>query len=112
MVVGDDGLGWISLDDPRVVQAVGVVALLVILFEGGLSTGPAELRRAALPGLVLATFPLTAGHPQGHAIFNVVFFVVLVSTALQGHHRRGCGQGAGLAEGRADHQPVDHARQR
>lgn len=53
MVVG--GVGWIDLNDPQVVQNVAVVALLVILFTGGLTTKPTDLRRAALPGMLLAT---------------------------------------------------------
>lgn len=63
MLVGDDGLDLISLSEPRVVQAAGVVALLVILSEGGLSTKPTDLRRAALPGMALATIGtlVTAG---------------------------------------------------
>jgi len=39
--------------------------------------------RGALP-LVLATFPATAGVAAGDTIFNLVFFVVLVSALLQG----------------------------
>lgn len=39
--------------------------------------------RGAVP-IVLATFPLTANHPDGQLIFDVVFFVVLVSTTAQG----------------------------
>lgn len=55
MLVGDDGLGLVSLGDASVVQNVGVVLLLLILFEGGLTTKPTDLRRAAGPGAVLAT---------------------------------------------------------
>ena len=63
MLFGDDGLNLVSLDDPELVQNVGVVALLFILLEGGLTTKPTDLRLAALPGTLLATVgvALTAG---------------------------------------------------
>ncbi|QBI22109.1 potassium/proton antiporter [Egibacter rhizosphaerae] len=63
MLVGDDGLGLTSLDDPEVAQTAGVLALLVILFEGGLTTRASDLRRAAAPGFLMATLGvvLTAG---------------------------------------------------
>jgi potassium/hydrogen antiporter len=63
MVAGSDGLDLITFDDPALVQNVGVVALLFILFEGGLTTKPTDLRFAALPGTLLATFGVlvTAG---------------------------------------------------
>jgi cell volume regulation protein A len=39
--------------------------------------------RGAVP-IVLATFPATAEIAEGQTIFNVVFFVVLTSTLIQG----------------------------
>ena len=63
MVVGDDGLGLVSLADTSLVRDLGILALLVILFEGGLTTKTTDLRLAAVPGLALSTIGvlLTAG---------------------------------------------------
>lgn len=55
MVVGSDGLGWVLVDDPQWVQGVAVVALVVILYEGGLTTRLRSLRGAIAPGVLLAT---------------------------------------------------------
>lgn len=55
MLIGNEALGLVSFGDPRLAQAIGTVALLVILYEGGLTTKPRDFRRAAVPGLLLAT---------------------------------------------------------
>ena len=39
--------------------------------------------RGAVP-IVLATFPFTAGHPDADLVFDLVFFVVILSVAVQG----------------------------
>lgn len=54
MLVGDDGLGLIRFDDPRLAQNLGVVALLILLFEGGLTTKPRDLRAGGLAGFALS----------------------------------------------------------
>lgn len=55
MLAGDDGLGLVSFGDVSLVRDAGVIALLFILLEGGLTTKPTDLKLAALPGLLLAT---------------------------------------------------------
>lgn len=67
MLVGDDGLNFISLGDPRVAQIGGTIALVIILYEGGLTTRLDEVRAAAGPGSLLATVAVlvTAGVVAG-----------------------------------------------
>jgi potassium/hydrogen antiporter len=55
MAIGDDGTGWVSFDDAGLAQAIAVIALVVILFEGGLATSPDDLRSVAAPASILAT---------------------------------------------------------
>lgn len=51
---GSEGLG-IEFSSPYVAQYIGVVALSIILFSGGLDTRFSEIRPIVLPGIVLAT---------------------------------------------------------
>ncbi|HEX8648275.1 MAG TPA: potassium/proton antiporter [Thermoleophilaceae bacterium] len=44
MAVGSEGTGWLPFDDYELARAVGVIALSLILFEGGMSAGFAEIR--------------------------------------------------------------------
>ena len=55
MAVGSDGAGWIPFDDYGLALDVGVVALALILFEGGLASGWPEIRPVFGPSLALAT---------------------------------------------------------
>jgi potassium/hydrogen antiporter len=55
MAIGSDGLGWIALDDYALARTVGTVALVAILFEGGLQTGLHTLRPVLGRAVALAT---------------------------------------------------------
>src|SRR6185295_14650643 len=44
MLIGSDALGWIHFEDYELARTIGVIALTLILFEGGLSTPIHELR--------------------------------------------------------------------
>jgi potassium/hydrogen antiporter len=54
MLVGSDGLGWVAFDDYRLARLIGTVALVLILFEGGLAAGWRQLRPVLQPALLLA----------------------------------------------------------
>jgi potassium/hydrogen antiporter len=55
MVVGSDGLGLIDFDDFELTRTIGVIALTLILFEGGLTAGWSEIRPVLWPAFSLAT---------------------------------------------------------
>lgn len=63
MFAGSEGLGGIFFDDPGVARAIGVVALALILYSGGLDTNWTSVRPVLQPAMALATLgvALTAG---------------------------------------------------
>lgn len=81
MAVADDGLAVVHFADARLAQNVAIVALVVILFEGGLATEPEAVRRAGAPAAVLATVGVvvTAAVAAGGA---AVAFDVPASSSL------------------------------
>jgi cell volume regulation protein A len=56
MLAGSEGLGRIDFEDYQFSFRVGVVALALILFDGGLNTPLSAVRKAAAPAGILATF--------------------------------------------------------
>src|SRR5262249_21879563 len=54
MAIGPDGLGWIDFSDYKLARSIGIIALALILFEGGLTSGLVELRPVLAPALSLA----------------------------------------------------------
>lgn len=81
MVIGDDGFGWIRLADTELAQGLAVVALVPILYEGGLSTPAAAARPVLGAALSLATIGVlvTAGVAGAAA---ALLFDVDATTAL------------------------------
>src|ERR671918_2639114 len=55
MLLGSDGPGGIEFDDAELARDVGIVGLVLILFEGGLQTSFRRLRSVAVPASVLST---------------------------------------------------------
>jgi potassium/hydrogen antiporter len=54
MAIGSDGLGWIDFNNYELARTIGVVALALILFEGGLTAGFDEIRPVLRGSLSLA----------------------------------------------------------
>lgn len=55
MVAGSEGIGGIYFDDPGIAQMIGLFALSIILFSGGLDTQWDSLRKVLPESLVLST---------------------------------------------------------
>src|SRR5215208_7843648 len=55
MLLGSDGPGGIDFDDPELARTVGIVGLVAILFEGGLTTAWRGLRPVLLAASLLGT---------------------------------------------------------
>ena len=81
MVIGDDGFNWISLSDAELAQSIAVVALVPILYEGGLGTPIRDARPVLGAALSMATVGVlvTAGVASGAA---ALVFDIDTTTAL------------------------------
>ncbi|WP_084417644.1 potassium/proton antiporter [Chrysiogenes arsenatis] len=55
MIAGSDGLKLINFSDPFLAQLFGTVALVIILFDGGMQTKWDAVRKVMAPALSLAT---------------------------------------------------------
>lgn len=55
MLAGSEGLGGIYFDDPLAAQSMGVIALIFILFSGGMSTPFADVRDVLARGIALSS---------------------------------------------------------
>jgi cell volume regulation protein A len=86
MLLGSDGPGGIAFDDARLAREAGVVSLVAILYEGGLSTSWRNLRKVAAPALTLATAGVgvtaVATGLAAHALFPLTWTGALLLGAV------------------------------
>jgi potassium/hydrogen antiporter len=55
MLAGSEGIGGIHFDNAQLAKSIGVIALIFIIFSGGLDTNWKDTRAVAWPGVVLST---------------------------------------------------------
>ena len=63
MLAGSEGIGGIEFDDAELARTLGTIALVLILFEGGLTAGWSEIRPVLGTAASLATVG-TAASPR------------------------------------------------
>jgi cell volume regulation protein A len=84
MIFGSDGLNVVHFDDYQLAQSLGIIALIYILFSGGLDTKWIKVRRIVLPGILLSTVGvLVSSLIVGYFAF-LVFEVRLIEGILLG----------------------------
>lgn len=59
MLFGSDGLG-LQFSNPHIAQFIGMIALSIILFSGGMDTKSSQIRPIAYQGVILATVGVLA----------------------------------------------------
>src|SRR3954464_560548 len=84
MAIGSDGLGWLDFDNYELARTIGIVALALILFEGGLSAGFNELRPVMWPAFSLAVFGTLATAALAGAAAKLLFGFSTLESFLVG----------------------------
>lgn len=77
MLAGSDGPGGIDFDNPLLAQSLGTVALVFILFSGGLDTRWKEVQPVLWRGAALSTLGvILTAIIAGYAIYSVLDFSI------------------------------------
>jgi cell volume regulation protein A len=80
MLAGSEGPGGITFDNPAIAQSVGVLALALILFSGGIDTRWSEVRPVLSRGISLST----AGVLLTALVVSVAAVLLLGFTPIEG----------------------------
>src|SRR3954462_5437372 len=81
MAIGSDGLGWIDFDDYELARTIGIVALALILFEGGVTSGLFEIRPVLPPAGALPVIGPVLPDAGSLAVIGTVVTAVVVGLA-------------------------------
>jgi cell volume regulation protein A len=84
MLLGSDGLGWLPFDNYHRAELIGVIALALILFEGGLTAGFQEIRPVLRPALSLAIVGTMVTAAVGGLVAVALFDFSLLEGLLLG----------------------------
>ncbi len=84
MIAGSDGLGGLWFDDPGLTWSLGIVALAILLFTGGLETHAEDVRAVAWPGVTLATLGVAVSTGTTATFYCLVFERPVVEGVLLG----------------------------
>ncbi|QFK73270.1 potassium/proton antiporter [Pradoshia sp. D12] len=88
MAMGNDTFGVINFSNAGLAQTIGVLALIIILFEGGIQTKWKSLRPIILPSLSLATIGVLITSAivtiAAHYILNVDWLIAMLFGSIVG----------------------------
>lgn len=84
MIMGSDGPGNIPFENVHLAQTVGIVGLVAILFEGGLSTSWRRLREVVVPATLLSTVGVFITALFAGLVAFLIFDVPLIYAFLIG----------------------------
>lgn len=83
MLAGSDGPGGIEFNNPWLAQYLGTVAMIFILFSGGLDTKWKEIKPVLWRGIILSTFGvMLTAIIVGYAAYYVLEFTLLEAMLL------------------------------
>lgn len=84
IAIGSDGTGWIDFDDYELARTIGVAALALILFEGGLVMTLSDLRPVLRPSLSLAFLGTILTAAVTGVVAHAAFDFTLLESLLLG----------------------------
>lgn len=84
MLAGSEGIGGIYFDDPNITQFIGIIALVFILFSGGLDTRWSDIKPVLGRGIVLSTLGVVITTAAVGLFVNWITGFSLVESLLLG----------------------------